>query len=150
MSEQTLANILGPSRFSKDGFLGTDSRAPEEIIAEDKETLVRLAIDKKQIAEALRGAYVAAERALGNPVEIAEGVTAVHHDSRGRTPSPFAEEGTFQKGEAVITVKSSGTSFIVTPLSINLIEKHGFFQGAGSPYRIEPDLAARVLGIASK
>lgn len=145
MKDKTLTDILGPSKFSKNGFLGTDSRPPEEIIKSDEGALAGLGIDRKKMAAGLRTAYVAAERALGNPVEISTGVIAVHREARGRIPSPFAEDGTFQKGEAVVSDKSSGASFCITPLSINLIEKHGFFQGNGSPYRIEPDLAAKML-----
>jgi hypothetical protein len=148
MKTENLADILGPSKFSKDGFLGTDIRTPEEIIKTDLEALAGCGIDNKKIVTALRSAYVAAERALGNPVEIADGVTAVHHDVRGRIPSPFQEDGTFQKGETVVSEKSSNASFCITPLSINLIEKHGFFQGKGSPYRIEPDIAARILRVS--
>jgi hypothetical protein len=147
MKERTLTDILGPSIFSKEGYLGSDTRRPEEIIKADSETLSRLNIDKKKIAAALRSAYVAAERALGNPVDIAPGVSGVHHEARGRISSPFAEDGTFQKGETIVTEKSGGASFTITPLSIHLIEKHGIFQGRGSPYRIEPDLAARMLGL---
>jgi hypothetical protein len=147
MKTETLSTLLGPSRFSKDGFLGTDSRVPEEIIKADEETLARIGIDRKKIAAALRSAYVSAERAMGNPVVLSDGVSAVHHESRGRIPSPFAQDGTFQKGEAAISGKSGEILFRITPLSINLIEKHGFFQGKGSPYRIEPEDAARILGL---
>ena len=148
MKTESLSSLLGPSKFSKEGFLGTDVRSPEEIIKADRETLAGLGLDNKKIAGAMRGGYVAAERALGNPVEIAPGVIAVHHEARGRIPSPFTEDGTFQKGEAVVSEKSSSVSFCITPLSISLIEKHGFFQGKGSPYRIEPDAAARVLRLS--
>jgi hypothetical protein len=147
METKTLTELLSPSKFSKDGFLGMDTRTPEEIIKADRETLAGLGIDNKKITTSLRSAYVAAERALGNPVELAAGVSAVHHEARGRIPSPFSEDGTFQKGETIVSDKSSGISFCITPLSINLIEKHGFFQGKGSPYRAEPDQAARVLGL---
>jgi hypothetical protein len=143
----TLSGLLGPSRFSRDGFLGSDPRTPEDIIAADTKTMADIGTDRKKLAAALRSAYVSAERALGNPVAVSEGITAVHHESRGRIPSPFAEDGTFQKGEAVLALKSGAVLFRITPLSISLIEKHGFFQGKGSPYRIEPDEAARVLGV---
>jgi hypothetical protein len=147
MKTESLSDLLGPSKFSKEGFLGTDSRVPEEIIRADLETLTRIGVDGKKIGTALRSAYVSAERAMGNPVVLSDGVTAVHHESRGRIPSPFAQDGTFQKGEAAISGKSGEMLFRITPLSINLIEKHGFFQGKGSPYRIEPEIAARMLGM---
>jgi hypothetical protein len=149
MESKSLAEILGPSKFSKDGFLGTDSRNPDEIIAADRVLLAGLGIDNKKIASALRSAYVAAERALGNPVELGPGVSAAHHEARGQIPSPFQEDGAFQKGETVVSDKSSGISFPITPLSISLIEKHGFFQGKGSPYRIEPDAAVQILRITA-
>jgi hypothetical protein len=142
-----LKSLLGPSQFSAEGYLGTDTRDPEEIIKEDTATLAKLGIDKKKLIIALRNAYVTSERALGNPVEIRTGITAVHHEARGQIPSPFSEDGALAKGEAVVTDTKTGESTTITPLSIVLIEKHDFFQGKGSPYRIEPEIAARMLGL---
>jgi hypothetical protein len=150
MENKNLLQLLGPSKFSAAGFIGTDTRKPEEIIAEDLQALKRLGVDKKDLVAALRAAYVAAERALGNPVELSPGVTAVHHESRGRIPSPFSEDGTLQKGETVVTETQSGASFTVTPLSLNLIDKHDFFQGKGSPYRIDPETACRMLRLIKR
>jgi hypothetical protein len=144
-SNTSLKALLGTSKFSAQGYLGTDTREPEEIIKDDLKTLARLGIDKKKLVAALRTAYDAAERALGNPVEISAGVTAVHHEARGRIPSPFPEDGVLPKGEVVITDKKSGETFIITPLSIVLIERHDFFQGEGSPYRTDPEVAGRIL-----
>jgi hypothetical protein len=95
----------------------------------------------------LRNAYVTAEKALGNPVEISTGMTAVHHEARGKISSPFPEDGTLPKGEAVVTEKKSGETFTITPLSITLIERHDFFQGKGSPYRTDPEIAVKLLQI---
>jgi hypothetical protein len=142
-----LKDVLGPSKFSSQGYLGTDAREPEDIIKDDLKTLERIGTDKKKLAAALRNAYALAERALGNPVEISIGVAAVHHEARGRIPSPFSEDGTCQKGEVVITDIKSGEMLTITPLSIVLIERHDFFQGKGSPFRIEPNIAVRFLGL---
>jgi hypothetical protein len=142
-----LKDLLGPSQFSSQGYLGNDTRYPEEIIKEDTATLAKLGLDKKKLVAALRNAYVTAERALGNPVEIRTGVIAVHHEARGQIPSPFTEDGALQKGETVVSDKENGVSFTVTPLSLVLIDKHDFFQGKGNPYRIEPEIAARMLGL---
>jgi hypothetical protein len=145
-----LRNLLGPSRFSAEGFLGSDKRSPEEIINDDSATLTRLGIDKSKLVDALRSACTAAERGLGAPVRLEGGVSAVSRDWRGRTPSPFPGEGTFAKGETIFSDDSTGASFSVSPLSLHLIDKHGFFQGRGSPYRIEPEVAVRMMGLLGK
>jgi hypothetical protein len=145
IDDRTLRDILGPSQFSADGFLGTDARDPEEIIKEDAETLKQMGIAKEKMAALLREVYILAERALGNPVYIAEKVKATHHEARGRIPSPYPNDGTFQKGEALVEDLAVGASCVITPLAIHLIEKYGFFQGKGSKYRIDPAVAAEML-----
>jgi hypothetical protein len=145
--QRDLRKILGPSRFSAEGFLGADPRQPEEIMSDDANTLGTLGIDRARLVDALRKAYDAAEQALGAPITVSAGCSAVHYGARGKIPSPFANEGTFAKGETVITHAASGASFSVTPLSLYLIDKHGFFQGKGSPYRVEPDVAAKMMGL---
>jgi hypothetical protein len=140
-----LKALLGPSKYSSQGYLGNDERKPEEIIKDDLATLERLRVSKNDLVAALRKAYVTAERTLGNPVEISAGITAVHHEARGRIPSPFPEDGALPKGEAVVSDFKSGESITITPLSIVLIEKHDFFQGKGSPFRIDPEVAGRIL-----
>ncbi len=140
-----LRKLLGPSMFSADGFLGSDKRSPEDIIHDDLATLARLGIDKSKLVDALRSACAAAERALGAPVRLTGGVSAISRDWRGRIPSPFPGEGTFPKGETIFSDDETGESFSVSPLSLHLIDKHGFFQGRGSPYRVEPEMAARMM-----
>ena len=141
--EKSLRELLGPSQFSAEGYLGNDSRSPEEIIEEDKMELKRLDVTKEKVAIGLREIYVKAERALGNPVKLSDSTTISHEDARGRIPSPFPGDGEFQKGQVKVSDPSSGKTFLITPLSIHLIEKHGFFQGKGSKYRIEPEIAVR-------
>ena len=45
---------------------------------------------------------------------------------------------------------SSGEGFILTSLGLALIEKHGFFQGRGSRYRIDPAQAVALLGLTGQ
>jgi hypothetical protein len=141
--QKSLRDLLGPSQFAAEGYLGNDSRSPEEIIEEDKNELKRLNVTKEKIALGLRELYIKAERALGNPVKISDSVDLRHEEARGRIPSPFPGDGTFQKGQVKVTDTSLSQTFLITPLSIHLIERHGFFQGKGSTYRIEPEIAAR-------
>lgn len=148
-SENEILNNLGPSKFSAEGFIGSDQRHPDEIIAADCNILRERNIEILDLVDKLKKAYTAAKAALGGDCEIRTGVTGTFFESRGRVPSPFRGEGTFEKGEAVVTEEKSGRKLIITLLSIHLIEKHSFFQGKGSRYRIDPVEAAEILDIGS-
>jgi len=149
MSQNTtiynLENYFGPSAFSAEGFMGYDSRSLKEIINEDAAQLKELRTSIGSIVEALRSIYTAAEQALETPVLFGEAITAIHYESRGTIPSPVPGDGTYQKGETHITDKANGKTIVVTPLSLHLIEKYRFFQGRGSPYRVDPESAWEIV-----
>lgn len=138
------AGLFGPSKFSGEGFLGDDLRQPDDIIAGDSAMLKKLGSTNEAVADRLETIFNSAEGAFGDPVELSSGCTAVFFEARGKTPSPFRGDGVFQKGEVTVTEKNSGKTIIITRLGINLIRKHGFFQGIGSRYRIEPEDAIRM------
>lgn len=136
--EQRLVHNLKPSKFSKDGFLGSDTRSLEEIIADDLRTLKKAGVAKELLARTLKDTYQKAKDAFGAEIEIIKNVKAVFHESMGRIPSPFCKDGLFEKGEAVVTDSAGNLSLVITSLGINLIEKHDFFQGRGCRFRIDP------------
>jgi len=84
---------------------------------------------------------------LGRPVRIGEHLTAVHREAMGRIPSPWPGEGVFPKGDVELTDRRTGRVLRFTPLSIRLIATHGFYEGRGSRYRLEPAELADALGI---
>ena len=143
--DQRLVHNLKPSKFSKEGFLGTDSRSVQEIIADDLYTLKKAGVSQELLVQALKDAYQKAKEAFGAEIEIKKDVKAVFHESMGRIPSPFCKDGLFEKGEAVITDSTSNLSLVITSLGINLIENHDFFQGRGCRFRIDPLVAVKVL-----
>jgi hypothetical protein len=65
----------------------------------------------------------------------------------GRIPSPFQGDGVFEKGDIVVKNAATGEELVLTRLGLALIGKHGFFQGHGSRYRIDPERAAALLGL---
>lgn len=138
---------LGPSKFSGEGFMGNDPRTVPEIVADDQRALDAAGVSRETLVKSLREAYARAREELGNEVEVAPGINAVFHESMGRIPSPFRADGSFEKGDVVVANTARAESITITALGISLIEHHGFFQGSGSPYRVEPLAAARVLGL---
>jgi hypothetical protein len=143
--DKALRARLGPSKFSAQGFMGSDTRTVEEIIAEDRRWMEQVGITVEKIADDLGEAYRRGREALGGTVDLGDGRTAVYHESMGRVASPFRGDGVFEKGEVVVTDTKNGLQLRLTALGIHLIRRHGFFQGRGSAYRIEPPEAVRVL-----
>jgi len=143
--DRRLIHNLAPSKFSKDGFLGSDTRSLEEIIADDFHALKKAGVPKESLVKALKDAYQRAKDAFGAEIEIKKNVKAIFHESMGRIPSPFCKDGLFEKGEAVVTDTVNNISLIITTLGINLIEKHDFFQGRGCRFRIDPLDAVKIF-----
>jgi hypothetical protein len=141
---------LGPSRFSALGFLGDDTRDFEEIVADDGRNLEKLGITHEQLVKALSEVYERTLAAGEEPVDIGPGVFAECLECRGRVPSPFSGEGTFPKHQVRVYCDNTSESFLITALSLHLIERHGFFQGVGSPFRIDPARAVAMLGLAGE
>jgi hypothetical protein len=146
--EHRLHSNLEPSKFSAEGFLGTDERPIDEIIAEDCRTLEQYGVTIEQVVGALRGAYKQCQRMVGNQIEVAAGLRGCFFEAMGRIPSPFRGDGVFEKGEAALTEVGGRRRVVkVTALGIALIEKHSFFQGRGSFYRIEPQEVIELFGL---
>lgn len=146
--DQKLIHNLESSKFSKEGFLGIDTRSIEEIISDDLYTLKKAGVSKEVLVQALKDAYQKAKEAFGAEVEIKKNVKAVFYESRGRIPSPFCKDGLFEKGEAVVIDHTNNLSLIITSLGINLIEKHDFFQGRGCRFRIDPLVAIKIFKLS--
>ena len=144
--DKSLEDRLGASKFSGEGFLGTDHRPVDEIVADDLRTLARLGVSPEKLLAALRDAFDKARAAFGGEVEIRPGVTAFARESMGRIPSPFRGDGVFEKGDVVLST-AAGAQLVLTALGLAMIEKHAFFQGHGSRYRVDPAQAAALLGL---
>ena len=149
--ESKLRERLKPSIFSGGGFLGDDTRELEEIINEDLNKLEEHSVEKTELVELLKKAYNNVKQGYQQKVKLTENLEGEFFEAKGHIPSPFRGDGVFEKGEARIQHQESGKTIIITALSINLIEKHDFFQGQGSRYRIEPVETYNMLkGIDAK
>ena len=143
--DKKLRNRLGASKFSGEGFLGNDKRDLDGIIHDDLQILDENGIEKQTLVKLLQKAYDKVRNGLGTKVKLCDGVYGEFYESMGRVPSPFRGDGVFEKGEAVVIDEASNEKLIITSLAINLIQKHDFFQGKGSRYRIEPLTAYKIL-----
>lgn len=150
-NEQRIMDLLAPGALCRDGFLGDDRRGLQEILDTDRAAVEALGLTHRDIAGALDAACRAAMAGLGAPVHLPDGnLVAEFHEAMGAVPSPWGEGKLFAKGEVVVADTSTGERLVYTPLSVHLVGEHGFYQGRGSPYRIEPAKVARLFGLGKR
>ena len=135
-------------RLGTGSFLGADPRRLGEILDADNSLVVSLDTTHERIASVLEEITREAKRALGDPVEPKPGLTVHSEEARGKVPCPWRDPGMiFQKGRIVLKDEKTGEVLVWTELSVHMIRVHGFYQGLGSPYRLEPAVLKRILNL---
>jgi hypothetical protein len=130
-----------------DGFLGDDTRKLVDIIAADTYTIHAHHTTKEAIASRMEYFRKEGEQGLGEPITV-DGHFEVRVDSvRGLLPSPFGGPGMYAKINTMVVNKTSGKSIVYTDLHIHFIKDHGFFEGIGSPFRLEPTDLIEILEV---
>jgi len=133
----------------RDDFLGTDRRSIEEITRADNDTVKNLGLTHQTIAGRMSFFRDQGKYGLGSLVKTEPHFEVSCEMARGFLPCPFGEPGTHRK--TTVTVRNLLLNMEITfsDLNIHLIEKHGFYEGRGSPFRLEPDVLTKVLEIVA-
>jgi len=136
--------VLRSSALVAGGFLGDDRRSVTEVVDADAGDLSRLDVTTSQLAQRMKEITERAARGLGTWVEIDEQYEAMVDEARGLLPCPWPHGGYYPKRVTTLKVVASGRTFRWSDLNIHMIEAHGFFEGKGSAFRIEP---AEIVGV---
>lgn len=133
---------------SRDGFLGTDQRQTMEIIRADDEALKKLNLSHGAVAVQMSFFLQAGKKGLGEFVPVTPHFEVSCDVARGFLPCPFGDAGRHRK--AVVTVRNLRLRKEITfsELNIHLIAAHGFYEGKGAPFRLEPTELIKVLEIS--
>lgn len=139
-SEQSVRDRLQPGKISVEGFLGNDDRPLGDIIAADTAIVEAAGLTTETLGEFLEMLHETADAGWEGRVPAYNGKVTVRSDETlGQIPCPFACGGHCHK--AVIIVKDPDGNDLLqfTPLDAHLIRAHGFFEGKGAAYRIDPE-----------
>ena len=145
--EQHVYDNFLPGEITKEGFLGTDTRHIHDIVEEDGHTLAHLGVTKEQIADRLQYFIEEGKKGLETPVTVGDFVTHVIW-RRGMLPSPFGDPKRLYH-KIVATVKNTklNKELRYSQLNVHMIRDHGFFEGKGSVFRLEPEEVVALLEI---
>jgi hypothetical protein len=142
---QRLDDVLRSSRLVAGGFMGSDTRSADEIINDDAVRMAGLAVTTDEIASRMRQITKKARGGLGTWVRIDNNLRAMVHDAKGRLTCPWPHPGEFDKTVTTVGRIDSPDAIRWADLNIHMIAEHGFFEGRGSPFRIEPDKLIRII-----
>ena len=147
---------MRPGGFSRFGFLGPGDRLAE-VIANDLQALRDLNVSYGEIASALESLIEAAElspsrQACAGPFECH---VKVHQGFQLCPWTPNPNRGQCRAGGGVRhasvdwSISNTETRAQMTGpgLIVHLIRDHHFFEGPGSPNRVDPAQLARLLGL---
>lgn len=143
--QQKLEQMLQSSKFSACGFMGNDSRNLWEIIDEDATVTAREGKTMEEIAARMKEITDTGVKGFGDWVQAGKTLQVMVDDNRGMIPCPWPHRVRCLKRITTVRCTKTNAQIRWSDLSVHLIREHGFFQGRGSPYRLEP--AALIITI---
>jgi len=136
---------MKPSPTFGHGFLGDDSRKLIQILNDDQKAVKALGLTDELIAKKLRVVTEKAKRGFGDPVIVDDKFEVKAEGARGKLPCPWGHPGLYNKTYIVLKKIETGETLVWSDLAVHMIEEHGFYQGRGSPYRIDPRVVKKIL-----
>jgi hypothetical protein len=136
--QKKLEDMLQPSKFSAGGFMGTDTRSVWEIISADATEMVKLGKTNDEVAQRMQQLTDIGKPALEEWVEVDKHLRVMVEDHRGAIPCPWSHRVRCVKRITTVEHKISGKTVRWSDLNIHLIKDHGFFEGRGAAFRLEP------------
>ncbi|UCD05107.1 MAG: hypothetical protein JSV98_08280, partial [candidate division WOR-3 bacterium] len=82
---------------------------------------------------------------LGEWVVLSDSLRVMVDDNRGIVPCPWPHRVRCLKRVTTLSNSETGAYLRWSELNIHLIKAHGFFEGKGSPFRIEPAELIRTI-----
>ena len=136
-----------PGSLSAQGFLGDDCRNLTDILRDDARALKQTGITQEALADKMQELTDFGMQGLGRPMSM-DGIFEIEaEDYRGKLPCPFRDNAKIDKRQTRVSRLDSGDVIRWTDLNIHMIREHGFFEGHGSTYRLDPAKLVRFLGM---
>lgn len=143
--EEKLERLLQPSKFSAGGFLGHDKRNLWEIIEADAIAIAAAGKTMLEVAQRMQELTDIGKKGLGDWVKAAGGLEIAVDDNRGKVPCPWPHSVRCLKRITTVRQELTKTELRWSDLNIHLIKEHGFFEGKGAPFRIDPRELLRLI-----
>lgn len=144
---QEIQDRMKPGVLTLHGFLGNDSRNLVDILVEDEGQVRRLGLNHRIIAQRMRELRDAGLKGLGYFLSVSPHFEVKVDTVRGKLPCPFHHPGMYSKTNTTVRNLKEDSEIVFTDLNIHMIENHGFYEGKGALFRMDPSELVRILGL---
>lgn len=144
--DKKLEQMLRSGKLVAGGFMGADRRHPIEIIESDGAELAGLGVSIPQLTERMQQLTDLARPRLGAWIADPSGTLRVKsEDFKGALVCPWPHPGQYDKRITTVEHLKTGKQVVWTDLNIHMIADHGFFEGRGAFFRIDPKEIVTIL-----
>lgn len=149
-SPDALEQTLRQASATREGFFGRDERGLAAILQADDETIRHHGLTHAHIAKRLLALRQTGWAGLGEPVSVPPHFEVCVDAARGTLSCPFGDQGSFAKVNITVRNLASGKEITFTDLNIHLIATHGFYEGHGAQFRLDPEQLMGTLEMGKK
>ena len=151
-SPEALEQALRQAGAAREVFLGQDERGLAAILLADDQAVRRRGLTHARIARRLLALRQAGWEGLGEPVSVPPHFEVRVDAARGTLPCPFGDQGSLAKVNTTVHNLRSGKQITFTDLNIHLVAAHGFYEGQGAKFRLDPEqlIDALEMGKSSR
>ncbi len=142
---QRLEELLRGGKLVSGGFLSNDQRNLDEIISSDTNIVEKAGLTNEKVARKMAEITETAKPRLGQWVKINENTQASVEHFRGNVVCPWPHSGVYPKRITYVKSTREDKNIFWTDLNIHMIEAHGFYEGKGAFFRIEPQDVLELL-----
>jgi hypothetical protein len=145
-----LEKVMRPGASSRAGFLGKDEKLLAVLAADNRFVVEKMGLSHQEIARHLHAlGVIAAKQASagksGQPFRYqGRRFRAEFFATLGFQDSPFGD-GTKSGSDVTVHNLDNGKKLRYALLVPYMIERYGFYEGKGTPYRVEPAKVLEVL-----
>ncbi len=125
-------------RLHRGNYLRGDDRPLARILEEDAAEVTRLEMDLEDVTSKMKRLYDLGRKGLGDTVIVDVIFEVSVREERGILAGPWGDQFAAPKATVTAVNLRNGKTLTFSVLGWHLIRSHGFFQGMGSPFRIEP------------
>ncbi len=135
---QKIQENMRPGIITLAGFLGSDTRNLADILIDDEAAVRRAGRTHADIAARMMELRDMGTAGLGEFVFIDPHFDVRVESVRGKLPCPFGDPGIFAKINVTVRNTAKKKEITYTDLHIHMVQSHGFYEGRGSLFRLDP------------